>query len=355
MQLEYGTVRFHLAIHFFVDTWCVYVLKVIKTTWIFFSVFFQSFFSFTTCLMRQRGTFSGTLVLWKIWRQFGGTSVIARILLSLFATLIMATIHMLFVDDMHQTTLSSHDIPFADSIESARSRLTGTKSVLFGYGQNCCATALKRLCEHALGDASFDECLALNASALAADFRKEHADILSEWRGAGYWLWKPYLIHQLLTDATLSDGDYLVYMDAGAYPKRDLSDMFEFVETHAEFGGVLFFGVGLPQREWCKRDAYILQRCDATKCWDAGQINAFMSIWRKGRFAVELSRMWLEEAANASILADGESRLGEELSGFRDHRHDQAVITNIMNREGYPYGPSGWQLDDYIVHDRFTF
>ena len=97
-----------------------------------------------------------------------------------------------------------------------------------------------------------------------------------------------------------------------------------------------------------------MQGCDEEKCWDAGQINAFLSIWRKGSFALELSKMWLDEASNKSILGDGQSKLGQELDGFREHRHDQALITNIMNREGFLYGPSGWNLEKYIVHDRFT-
>ena len=251
----------------------------------------------------------------------------------------------------------NRDISFSDieDIKSARLRIKESKKIIFGYGQNCCESALKRLCQNALTNSNFDECLTFNQSALDAEFVQQHKNIFDEWRGAGLWLWKPYLINALLNDdGLLQFGDYLVYMDAGAYPKQSFDEIFEFVETHSAYNGVLFFGVGLPQKEWCKRDAYILQNCDEEKCWNAGQINAFLSIWRKGSFAINLSKMWLDEASNKSVLGDGKSQFGKELDGFTDHRHDQAVITNIMNREGFLYGPSGWNLDKYIVHDRYT-
>ena len=285
----------------------------------------------------------------------------------LFVILTLTTsIHFILMDDVLATASDSASgikamqesivsIPFSASFESAQLRLSTAKKVLFGYGQNCCVGSLRRLCENALKQKRFDDCFQFNQSSLDPQWVSQHSDIFAVHRGAGYWIWKPYLIWKLLTDDTLlQNGDYLVYMDAGAYPIDSLQDMFEFVEMNANYNGVLFFGVGLPQKEWCKRDAYILQKCDEPKCWDAGQINAFMSIWRKGQFAINLAEMWMNEVSDIRIVGDGHSELEEELEGFRAHRHDQAVITNIMNREGYPYGPSGWRLEKYIVHDRNT-
>lgn len=136
--------------------------------------------------------------------------------------------------------------------------------------------------------------------------------------------------------------------------KNSLMEIFEFVEMNAEYNGVLFFGVGLPHKQWCKRDAYILQGCDRAECWDAGQVNGFLSIWRKSTFAINLSQMWMNETCNYDIASDVPSKRGNEFEGFREHRHDQAVITNIMNRQGFKYGPSGWNLNNWFVHDRFV-
>eukprot|EP01084_Bolivina_argentea_P047337 87213_1 len=313
------------------------------------------------------------LKLRSTFNQFQKYSIITRIFLSLLIMFVLTTfIHIILFDDTMQKPLNNNsninkaintankwknkDIPFSDSIDTAKQRLKSAKKILFGYGQNCCVQALSRLCDNGIRNAHFDKCFKFNQTSLDKEFVDQHKDIFAEWRGAGYWLWKPFLINKLLSDdKLLNAGDYLVYMDAGAYPKANFDDIFEFVEMNKEYNGVLFFGVGLPQKEWCKRDAYILQKCDEEKCWNAGQINAFFSVWRKGKFAIDLSRMWLYDASNKSIIGDGQSKYGKELPGFRDHRHDQAVITNIMNREGFPYGPSGWRLENYIVHDRFTF
>jgi hypothetical protein len=44
------------------------------------------------------------------------------------------------------------------------------------------------------------------------DFVNRNKDILERERGAGYWLWKPYLIFQELYLAR--DGDIIMYSDA---------------------------------------------------------------------------------------------------------------------------------------------
>ena len=45
------------------------------------------------------------------------------------------------------------------------------------------------------------------------DFKKKHANIFSYKRGAGLWLWKPYIISKALKK--IDEGDYLFYCDAG--------------------------------------------------------------------------------------------------------------------------------------------
>ena len=47
---------------------------------------------------------------------------------------------------------------------------------------------------------------------ISTEFYKENKEILSLNRGAGYWLWKPYLILETLKK--MNDGDVLLYLDS---------------------------------------------------------------------------------------------------------------------------------------------
>ena len=63
-----------------------------------------------------------------------------------------------------------------------------------------------------------DECHAYDATVMDEQFRQKNQHILSQGRGAGYWLWKPYIIYKWLTDPSMEDDNsYVIYSDAGMY------------------------------------------------------------------------------------------------------------------------------------------
>lgn len=48
---------------------------------------------------------------------------------------------------------------------------------------------------------------------LSDDFKEKNKEILSFKRGAGYWIWKYYIIKKRLHE--IQDNDVLIYLDAG--------------------------------------------------------------------------------------------------------------------------------------------
>ena len=65
-------------------------------------------------------------------------------------------------------------------------------------------------------EAPRDECHAYDANVMDDTFKQKNAHILNQGRGAGYWLWKPYIIYKWLTDDSMEDDNsYLIYSDAG--------------------------------------------------------------------------------------------------------------------------------------------
>jgi len=80
------------------------------------------------------------------------------------------------------------------------------RKILITYGHNCCNGSKSRAVEAAVNDGKMDYAEALDLSTVSVPLQMSHQDILRMRRGAGYWLWKPYIILQTL-QYKLNDGD----------------------------------------------------------------------------------------------------------------------------------------------------
>ena len=237
---------------------------------------------------------------------------------------------------------------------ASRAYISAARKVYITYGDQCCAGSKARACRSALGPGMCDECHALDRSALDPAFQSRHADILSTPRGAGLWLWKPYIINKTLH--SMRDGEYLIYADAGIYFVGPVHQALLHMEARDDvFHGVLLTSVFHPMFRWCKRDAFVRQRCDTDACHQANQIDGAFSFWRRGPHALRVANAWLADAADYASISDAANVEGlPNLEGFVDHRHDQAILTNVVVREGWAYQNDRGlaQLMSMFVHDR---
>jgi hypothetical protein len=168
-------------------------------------------------------------------------------------------------------------------------------------------------------------------------YRKNHV-VLDHDRGAGYWLWKPYIVLEGLKAA--SDGDVVIYADAGMTLVGSVSPL---VRLCVESGGVTLFagpydGVGGQVQRcgvWSKRDCFVLMGCDTDAFHQARMLDASFILFKKNRRGMRLVREWLTLCADARILTDSPNVCGlENLPGFLGHRHDQSVLSLLAERDG---------------------
>jgi hypothetical protein len=118
-------------------------------------------------------------------------------------------------------------------------------------------------------------------------------------------------------------------------------------------GGVLTFGVGLTQAHFCKRDAFVRQKCDSRRCHDAMQVNAALFLWKKGPFSRMVADAWLRDSLDYQSISDNDNIEGmPNLPGFKSHRHDQALLTHVLTREKWPRDVENGPATFMIVHDR---
>jgi len=87
--------------------------------------------------------------------------------------------------------------------------------LLINYANNVFRTSQRLNSKTGKEIGLFDEVISYSPKDIGRSFYKRNEKILSQKRGNGYWLWKPYFIKKTLE--MLNWGDYLFYCDSGSY------------------------------------------------------------------------------------------------------------------------------------------
>jgi hypothetical protein len=179
-------------------------------------------------------------------------------------------------------------------------------------------------------------------------FYQENREILDRPRGGGYWLWKPYII---LTELErVSEGEFVIYHDCG-HPdkpnmiKRPLSIVADWCRDH--HGGMIP-GIYIPRygrsARWTKGECYSVMGCDSPAYTDHPLIQAGFSVWRKQQASLDFVREWLHWCSvPAAILDDRIDPAIPDAPDFREHRHDQSVLTLLALKRGLKCPGSPWE------------
>lgn len=172
---------------------------------------------------------------------------------------------------------------------------------------------------------------------LVRDLATRYPERMSQPRGAGLWLWKPFIIADALARAR--DGDTVLYTDAGMRFIADPAPLIQLAQTHP----VVLFEHDphtMPMRHWTKRDCFVALDADTPHFWEAPQLLSGFQLYRAcpaaRDFIADLCRMMTTPA----VLEDGPNTLGKpDLEGFRAHRHDQSVLSILARRRAVPFFP----------------
>ena len=156
------------------------------------------------------------------------------------------------------------------------------------------------------------------------DFAAHNRHILEQPRGAGYWLWKPYIIHRAMMDYT-KPGDYIVYTDAGVELVGNINRIIDEMDRSGE--DIFLFGNNYQHRDWCKREVF-----DALNCKDGHQVQASAMVLRNSDNAMYLVEEWLDQCQYGNQIDDICG--SEQYPGFQEHRHDQAILTAVAQAMG---------------------
>ena len=156
-------------------------------------------------------------------------------------------------------------------------------------------------------------------------FKEKNKSILSKERGAGYWLWKPYFINDRISKAL--DGDILIYSDAGVEFINNINWI-----TDRMKDDVFLFGNMYDHVHWCKQDV-IKAICPANKT--GKQVQASVIFIRVSDKSKAFVKKWLDYCQRPGFIDDSKS-VSANHPEFREHRHDQAILTCLAYKDGLP-------------------
>jgi hypothetical protein len=186
----------------------------------------------------------------------------------------------------------------------------------------------QKYCSESAKRAGFDEVISYTDKDIDPDFYSKNVNILSQPRGAGYWLWKPYFINK--TIEKMNFGDLLVYSDSGSFYQSSPNPLFDLIKKDPN--GVLSFELkGLIENVYTKRDAFVLMGLDESKYTDSSQREATYIWLIKNEFTINLVKEYLDYAQDERIITDMVS-VNQNYETFKDHRHDQSIWSLLCKK-----------------------
>jgi hypothetical protein len=149
---------------------------------------------------------------------------------------------------------------------------------------------------------------------------------MSQARGAGYWMWKPFVIKKALE--MMGDNDILMYSDSGISFIKNIDELIDIMDMTEE--KLLLFELEdiHPNKRWTKRDCFILMGLDKEEYLNQNQLLASYILMRKNDFVLNFVDEWLTYAKDYRIITDSPNECGlPNYPEFMDHRHDQSILS----------------------------
>lgn len=204
--------------------------------------------------------------------------------------------------------------------------------VLLNYANNNFLRAQKRNTRSGWKVAGFDAVISRGPEDIDAKFWKENEQILSQEKGGGLWLWKPYWILRTLSE--MADGEWLFYCDAGAYFIQPIAPLVAHLSQHPQ--DVYPFELyGLTEAVWTKPEVLEAIAPHKPDIWQSSQRLGGFHLWKATDRSRSFAKDWLELTRQPKLLTDGTESSAAIANGFKEHRHDQSIFSVLSKVHGY--------------------
>lgn len=201
------------------------------------------------------------------------------------------------------------------------------KTLLINYADRGFSRSQKLNTESGLKIGGFDRVFEFGSQHLSPGFCSRNRHILDARAGAGWWIWKPYIVLQALHHVL--EGDIVFYCDCDAQFIRPVAPVIEFCLRNADLPILLFrLDPTYTNRRFTKRDCFILMGLDSPPYAGAVQTLSGYFVCRKTLFTLEFVEEWLRFAEDERILTAMPNECGlPDYPDFFQHRADQSILS----------------------------
>lgn len=191
-------------------------------------------------------------------------------------------------------------------------------------------TKSAEICKKSSLENNVTEVEIFNPDDISKNFFDKNKEVLSNPRGAGLWLWKPYFINRELNK--LKDGDVLIYCDAGVQVIQNVNYIIDRMVDD-----IWLFGNLWKHVEWCKGDVLneIIPVWKDGRYNDIKQVQASVIFIKVSDWSKKFVKEWLRLCCLPGMIDDSASK-SESFTTFQEHRHDQAILTCLQIKYGLP-------------------
>lgn len=160
-------------------------------------------------------------------------------------------------------------------------------------------------------------------------FYKDNPQIFQYQKYFGYFLWKPYLIDYSLSQ---SDADVVLYCDSNVR-FVNLAAYIDKIMSIAVKEGVFFVKHTMwINKEWTKRDTFILMDADHEKYWNSYQLWTPILAFTKTKKSLEILEQYLKFCKIPEAVTDLPNKYGDNLPEFREHRWEQSILSILAEK-----------------------
>ena len=173
----------------------------------------------------------------------------------------------------------------------------------------------------------FDGVIEYNDFTVKDKIIEVYSDIPS--RGYGYWQWKSIILLDAMSK--VDEGDIVAYIDSG----NNIIHPLEYVFDKCNENGIVLFdnrdshptGDTHKNIEWTKRDCFVLMDCDTEMYHRAPQVDAAYQFYKKTPKVMEFLEEYAKYSKDKRVISDLPNTTGNNYPEFRDHRHDQSILS----------------------------
>ena len=195
------------------------------------------------------------------------------------------------------------------------------------YGDNKFSIQKKRLSHQAKNFEIFSHIHLYGKKDLSKSFVDKYFKILKNSVGGGYWLWKPYVIQDVLSKT--NENDIILYLDAGSTlnieGKNRLIEYFEMIDVSES--SFLRFQIKEKEKYWTSKEVFEELGIEIdSEIGNSNQLAGGIIFIKNNYESKEFFKKFFDIVEkNPNLITDYYQ--DNQIKGFKSPRHDQSILS----------------------------